>query len=117
MRMPRPPARGALVGVAIGRPPHVSRPVALAAPLLLALFASVAMLGVPAEDSWGTPFSWSTPDRPNIDIGVRPMGLDTNLAGLNSLLCGVVVTCDAAAHLGVGLHVLHSVQIHDTEIA
>ena len=115
--MPRPPARGALLGVAIGRPPHVLRRVALAAPLLLALFASVAMLGAPVEGSWGTPFSWSTPDRPNIDIGVRPMGLDTNLAGLNSLLCGVVVTCDAAAHLGVGLHVLHSVQIHDTEIA
>ena len=112
--MPRPPARGALLGVAIDRPPRAWQLVALAA---LPPQALVVLLGAPVEGSWGTPFSWSTPDRPNIDIGVRPMGLDTNLAGLNSLLCGVVVTCDAAAHLGVGLHVLHSVQIHDTEIA
>ena len=115
--MPRPPARGALLGAAIGRPPHASPRVALAALLLLASLASVVLLGVPVEGSWGTPFSWSTPDRPNIDIGVRPMGLDTNLAGLNSLLCSVVVTCDAAAHLGVSLNVLHSIEIHDTEIA
>ena len=83
----------------------------------LASSASVVLLGEPVEGSWGTPFSWSTLDRPSIDIGVRLMDLDTTLAELNSLLCGVVVTRDAATHLGVGLHVLHSVKIHHAEIA
>ena len=85
--------------------------------LLLATFASVVLLAAPVEGSWGTPFSWSTLDRPSIGIDVHPTGLDTNLEGLNSLLCGVVVTCDAATHLGVCLHVLHAVEIHHAKIA
>ena len=104
-------ARGAPLGVAIERPPLAAQLVAPAA------LASAALLGEPVERSWGKPSSWSTPDRPSIDIGVRPMGLDTNLEGLNSLFYGVVVTCDAATHLGVGLYILHSVKIHHTEIA
>lgn len=103
--------------MAIERPPHAWQLVALAALPPRASFASVVLLGAPVEGSWGTPFSWSTLGRPRNDIDVGPMGLDTTLAGLNSLLCGVVVTCDAATHLGVGLHVLHSVKIHYTEIA
>jgi len=115
--MSRPLARGALLGVAIEQLPHVSGLVAQAATAQLASFASDVLLAEPVERSWGTPFSWSTLDRPSTDIGVRPMGLDTNLAGLNSLLCGVVVTCNTATHLGVCLHVLHAVEIHHAKIA
>ena len=100
--------------MAIDRPSHAWQLVELAA---LPPQALVVLLGAPVEGSWGTPFSWSTLGRPRNDIGVRPMDPDTTLAGLNSLLCSVVVTCDAATHLGVGLHVLHSVKIHYTEIA
>ena len=103
--------------MAIERPPHAWQLVALAALSPRASFASVVLLGAPGEGFSDTQFSWSSLDRPRNDIGVGPMGLDTTQAGLNSLLCGVVVTCDAATHLGVGLHVLHSVKIHYTEIA
>jgi len=109
--MPRPLARGVLLGVAIERPLRASRFVAPAA------HALAVLLGGSAERSWGTPFSWSTLDRPSSDTGVRQMDLDTTPAGSNSLLLSFVITCDTATHLGVCLHVLHAVEIHHAEIA
>lgn len=112
--MPRPLARGVLLGVVIEWPLRASR---FVAPAALAARALAVLLGGSVERSWGKPFSWSTLGRPSIDTGVRQMDLDTTPAGSNSLLLSFVITCDTATHLGVCLHVLHAVEIHHTEIA